>query len=229
MKKQLAKLALTAALGLAITFTLNACEEEEAVNIKDSRDGKVYKIVKIGEQVWMAENLNYEANGSKCYYNDPAYCEKYGRLYNWQAAMEACPAGWKLPDTTDWVKLIAAAGGTETGAKKLKSNSGWNEYCGREDDIPCRTQCGDEPCRDGNGMDDFGFSALPGGGNYTRGNDSDINMRDDGDEGVWWAATTVEDYKHTANYVGMYNDGDVVTNGGSHYKSDSYSVRCIKD
>ncbi|MCL2100623.1 MAG: fibrobacter succinogenes major paralogous domain-containing protein [Fibromonadales bacterium] len=108
----------------------------------DPRDGKEYKTVKIGNQVWMAENLNYNAKNSKCYDNKSENCEKYGRLYSWVTAMEVCPKGWHLPSDEEWQILVDFVGDNEAG-EKLKAKSGWNE--------------------DGNGMDDYGFSALPGG------------------------------------------------------------------
>ncbi|MDR0515566.1 MAG: hypothetical protein LBH25_00805 [Fibromonadaceae bacterium] len=111
-----------------------------ANTIKDSRDGKTYKAVKIGTQTWAAENLNYNASGSYCYENDPANCGKYGRLYDWNTAMKACPSGWHLPSGTEWDKLYRYADGTsgvespyesETAGKYLKAKSGWNDYEGK--------------------------------------------------------------------------------------------------
>jgi len=125
-----------------------ACEQEED-KFKDPRDKKIYKTVKIGEQVWMAENLNYEASGSKCNGNKPANCDKYGRLYNWETAMKACPGGWHLPSKAEWEILMVAVGGKIFGhriaGKYLKATSGWNDYEGGS----------------GNGKDKYGFLGYP--------------------------------------------------------------------
>jgi len=157
----------------------------------DSRDGKVYRKVVIGHQTWMAENLNYNAKGSKCYgkgskvptmwdkISDPTKtktlsnneiqenCEKYGRLYTWDAAKVDCPAGWYLPSDAEWTTLMDYIGGSSTAGKKLKSKGGWNSG--------------------GNGMDSYGFSALSGGSGNS---DGDFSYADRG--GYWWSSTETD-------------------------------------
>jgi len=76
----------------------------------DSRDNKQYKTTTIGNKTWMAENLNYNANGSKCYKNNSQNCTKYGRLYDWNTAKNVCPNYWHLPSRSEWDALIKATG-----------------------------------------------------------------------------------------------------------------------
>ncbi|MDR3000126.1 MAG: fibrobacter succinogenes major paralogous domain-containing protein [Fibromonadaceae bacterium] len=133
---------------------LVACKEKkeqvqvqiEISSFSDSRDGQEYKAAKIGQQVWMAGNLNYKTEDSWCYDNEESNCEKYGRLYTWSAAKDACPDGWNLPSADEWNGLIKTVG--DKAAKTLKSKV-WN------------------------GTDNYGFSALPGGAYY---NDGSFNF-----------------------------------------------------
>jgi uncharacterized protein (TIGR02145 family) len=214
MNSKLTKLALTATLGLTITFTFTACEEKEKKQTEaaavegtftDSRDGKEYKTVKIGEQTWMAENLNYDLKCSGCYNNDPANCGKYGRLYDWGAARRACPKGWHVPSNDEWdilYKFVAGVENTEspseTAAKYLKAKSGWNES--------------------GNGEDKYGFSALPGGIAWF---DSYSNA---GDSARWWSDYgSYNVYGRIMQY--HYNDAYWTTPEGDNY----FSIRCLQN
>jgi uncharacterized protein (TIGR02145 family) len=149
----------------------------------DSRDGKKYRTVKIGKLTWMAENLNRATGNSWCYENNESNCKKYGRLYDWNTAMKACPAGWRLPTRDDWNNLVEVAGGDVAGTK-LKSKTGWN------------------------GTDDFGFSALPGGYRSTDG-----SFYGAGNLGYWWSATEYDasgawdrGMDSGYEYVDEYND-----------------------
>jgi len=166
------------------------------------------RTVQIGELTWMAENLNRETSGSSCYNSLSSNCTKYGRLYTWEAAKTACPSGWRLPDTTDWNKLVTAAGGSSIAGSKLKSTSGWSE----------RTDGSS-----GNGTDDFGFSALPGGARVTNENFYYANA---GKYGVWWSAT--EDWwSGNVWYRGMGFDYDYV-HENDYGKNHGFSVRCVR-
>ncbi len=107
----------------------------------DTRDGKTYKTVKIGNQTWMAENLNYSTGNSWCYDNNTSNCSKYGRLYDWETAKKACPRGWHLPSKSEFEILLSKVGG-----------EGSNAY---------------HALKDGGSS---GFSALFGGWRYFSGN-----------------------------------------------------------
>jgi uncharacterized protein (TIGR02145 family) len=150
---------------------------------KDPRDGKQYKIVKMHDnKIWMAENLNYNANGSKCYDNKESNCQKYGRLYNWAVAETACPSGWHLPGDEELDDLMQLLGGWEIASKKLKAAKGW-EY--------------------GNGTDDYGFSALPSGYFW------DGRFVHIGEIGYWWCRAykkTCVFYIEDAGGSGLYYD-----------------------
>jgi uncharacterized protein (TIGR02145 family) len=182
-------------------------QQKDEVLIKngltDSRDGKKYKVVMIGSQMWMAENLNYAVEGSKCYEDNSENCDKYGMLYDWETAMKACPAGWHLPTKEEWDVLTATVGGEETEGKKLKATSGWNE--------------------DGNGTDEFGFAALPGGLG-----DSDGYFSNAGKFGYWWSASEYNDYHAYLREMDRYGEK---TKWGFRNRDGRilFSVRCLRD
>ena len=167
-----------------------------------------YKTVVIGTQRWMAENLDNAIAGSVCYDSLSSNCAKYGRLYTWDAAMKACPVGWHLPSDDEWRTLTDyVRGDSLTEGRKLKSTSGWDD--------------------NGNGTDDYGFSALPGG--YWEIQYDSFN--NEGEQGYWWSST---DYDRG---VGQYArnrrlscrtervDWDV----NNSRVGNMNSVRCVED
>ena len=186
---------------------------------RDERDGRIYKKVTIGKQVWMAENLNYDdtvITSDVCLDNDTSNCAKYGRLYDWATAMGGarsssanpsgvqgvCPAGWHLPSDAEWTVLTDAVGGLNTAGTKLKSSTGWNNYSG----IPV-------------GTNEYGWSALPGGGCFWDG-----SFTNTGYDGNWWSATENDALNASYRYM-LYRiesvDRDII------YKTSLYSVRCV--
>jgi len=178
--------------------------KKNSIDFIDLRDGKKYRTVKIGGKTWMAQNLNYQIDISGCYGENNSNCEKYGRLYTWSTAMKACPVGWHLPSLSEWSDLAAVAGGDVAG-KVLKSTVGWDS--------------------NGNGTDDFGFSALPGG-NF----DIDFNQKGHfkwvGNSGYWWTASMLRSsFIHARN---MQYDKDGVRESGFGGGA-ALSVRCVKD
>ena len=106
-----------------------------AINI--GVNGQNFRTVKIGNAVWMADNLNRVVPDS-WYYNDSKDLGQiYGRLYTWEAAKKACPTGWHLPTDKEWQALIDVTGGEDAAAKVLKAGgrSGFNAQLGGMSDI----------------------------------------------------------------------------------------------
>gem|GEM_PF-723916 len=196
----------------------------------DSRDsGREYRTVLIGGKTWMAENLNYSGSPNDvgvCYGNFSDNCDLYGRLYRWHEVMAIdskydstswggsdvghqgiCPKDWRVPSDADWDDLMISVGGVraygywDDAGMKLKSQSGWSH--------------------DGNGTDEFGFSALPGGYRFANG-----NTREAGVWGHWWSASE-HDTGNAGDWI-MSNRENSVTSRGSG-KDTSFSLRCIKN
>jgi uncharacterized protein (TIGR02145 family)/uncharacterized repeat protein (TIGR02543 family) len=170
----------------------------------DSRDNKTYQAVRIGDDVWMAENLSYvmtaaDVYSSRCYGNSPDSCAKYGRLYNWNAAIKACPTEWHLSTRAEWGALVSTVG--DSAGTKLKSKSGW--------------------LSNGNGTDEFGFLAFPGG--YCDTIVGGCNNR--GNNGYWWSAME----NGSNNAYGRDMGRTSVVGEGTYYKKNFFSVRCVKD
>jgi len=221
---------------LAVTaIVLQSCKKDNSSGdiFTDPRDGQTYKTVTIGNQTWMAENLKYlpsvspssEGSSSSPYYYVYGYkgtsvseakatknYARYGVLYNWPAAVNACPAGWHLPSDDEWKTLEMYLGmsqseadgiswrGTDEG-KKMKSTSGWYS--------------------NGNGTNSSGFNALPGG--YRSGDGSFYDL---GNFGIWWPATEYNSNDAWYRRLSYSYDG---VDRYHNYKGYGFNVRCVRD
>jgi uncharacterized protein (TIGR02145 family) len=210
--------------------------------------GQNYKTVTIGKQVWMAQNLNYDVPGNYtdlCYSNVSANCAKYGRLYNWATAMALptecnsspsddkkcviktpyhrgiCPEGWHIPSAEDLSVLLRFE------ENLLKAKTGWNNY--EYDPCECMYDC-IEGCKakkvmkSGNGTDDYGFAALPGGGGYQYG--GKLDFLGVGFSGNWWSATGGGSSAYVMNFR-----SEIGGERGEGYEDTNslFSVRCLRD
>jgi len=210
--------------------------DAENNTLTDLRDNQVYKTVTIGERIWMAENLNYATivissdSTSFCYADNGITergrenCSIFGRLYTWNAALDACPMGWHLPTKDEWETLFTEAGEKSFAGRTLKSQSGW--------------------CNNGNGTDAFGFSALPAGLRNNEG-DFDFGVNYGGEMAYFWSST--EDSYSGAYHISFHFESDKVNitavtddddfflgpderlNHNERLKKYAFSVRCIKD
>ena len=202
------------------TDSTDTCEYGELV---DDRDGQTYKTVKIGDQWWMAENLNYETANSFCYEDNVSNCSKYGRLYTWAAAMDSagvysvnskgcgygghcsvkppargiCPEGWHVPTWAEWYTLYSAIGSTPY-AMQAKGFDNWPDA-----------------------TDAYGFSALPAG-DYYYGISSNF-----GKSSFFWSASEGSS-EGAYEWILGADEADFSIGHGSE-KICSFSVRCVKD
>ena len=193
-----------------ITISCNVFAQSSGT-FKDNRDGQVYKWVRIGSQIWMAENLNYNpgrGSGQRGY--------EYGRIYDWDTAQKVCPNGWHLPTDDEWLELERYLGLSNsndqnyrqydwTGGKQLKSKTGWQPYM-----------------QNGNGIDSYGFAALPGGfyQTYTR------KFMYYGTGITFWTATEADSKNAVVRELGSHYDG---INRSELYKVHGAYCRCVKD
>ena len=213
-----------------------------AKTLTDLRNGQTYKTVTIGDQTWMAENLNYAYTGvpfgydgntsdstSWCYNNDPANCAKYGRLYTWAAAMDSVGT-W----STNGKGCGYGSTCSPTGAIRgicpegwhLPNNTEWNTLFtavgGRSTaGQVLKSQTGWDDSGNG-GTDAFGFSALPAGYRNSTG-----DYANEGYIANFWSST--EDYINSANSVYLYYSDVGAYLSYTYYKNYGRSVRCVKD
>jgi len=198
--------------------------------IVDSRDRKAYRTATIGGQTWMAENLNYNASGSVCYFGNTSNCSLYGRLYDWATVMGfenscnsstcasqvqtphrgICPSGWHVPSNAEWGTLIDFVG--YNSGTMLKAQDGWSNNDNGS----------------GNGTDDYGFSALPGGGRGSRGN---VWIVGGGMAGYWWSSSPYYGSEREAMCRYMTSNYDLVDRVllSRQDKRYMFSLRCVQD
>ncbi len=226
MNKKLFNLIIFAGLFLATVYSCDKTDDLTNDKLKDI-DGNVYSTVKIGNQVWMVENLNTSryrngdpifnvtdsaewanlTKGAYCdYENDPANSMVSGKLYNWYAVDDKrniAPLGWHVPSEADWAILEKFLGGNDIAATKLKE-TGTSHWSNPNTDATNET----------------GFTAMPGGHRYCEGQFMYP------DRGMWWSSTKVELGYAWARY--MYND-DSYTNRDDANMGGGLSVRCVKN
>ncbi len=202
----------------------------------DSRDGKEYKWIKIGNQIWMAENLAYlprvnnlqnnNENLADYYvygYNGSSVKEAkktlnyitYGVLYDWAAAKEASPAGWHLPSDAEWKQLE-----TELGMSTVDADDRISSYA-RGINLGNQLKSSNGWSGTETGTNTFGFNALPGGYRFSNG-----NFYYSEKIGYWWTST--ESYEGFAWGRGLNCNSSGISRE-SNFKENGFSIRCIKD
>lgn len=181
----------------------------------DSRNGKTYKIMQIGNQTWMAENLNFPMSGAWPYNSREEFPPDYGLLYNYSSAMLACPDGWHLPTDPEWRQLEKALGMNEA-TTLLESWRGQEEGGLLKEKGLTWWQ---SPNSGANDM--AGFSARPGGYRNEQGIFSGMGV-----QAGFWSSTN-----NGANLAISRTLHKDKSQAGRDWSNTSYglSVRCLKN
>ena len=226
MKKAIFEL-VSAVILLFVVFSTNGCGKVDDSDQITDADGNVYTSVKIGDQVWMKENLKTTKynNGADiplvtdntawsglstpgyCWYNnDIGNKDVYGALYNWQAVNtgKLCPDGWHVPTDEEWDVLVEYAGGNSISGGKLKETglAHWND-----------------PNLDA--TDEYGFTAVGAGYRDITGPFQKLKI-----DTYWWSSTSHSEEDAWARYIFYYNAIVFRVTDDNNY---GQSVRCLKD
>ena len=189
------------------------CDTTKFGQFTDSRDGHVYKTIKIGTQTWMAENLAYlpyKTDTSKWSYTEPCYYvnskANYTVLYNWIAAERTCPLSWHLPSDFEWSLLLKNLGGKSLAGGKMKSIAGWNSP--------------------NTGTNESCFSALATG-YYSGGFENPGHYGNVGCGAYWWSNLSYDLEHYDAWSYSLYQGSNIERIPYS--TSSGFSIRCVKD
>lgn len=135
------KITMVALASLLAVFSYAAPQKG---TMTDSRDGKKYKTVNIGNKVWMAENLNIKTGDSWCYDNSEQNCKEYGRLYSWNAAQKACPDGWRIATDYEWGTVASNSASLDIKTAGFRNAKGKFELLGKRADFWTADDAGDK-------------------------------------------------------------------------------------
>ena len=189
---------------------VNAYGEPNRGTFTDARDGQLYKYTTIGNQVWMAENLKFDAPYSLCYERTEGFCDTFGRFYSLhvngndldyfdQELLDTiCPAGWHVPSMDEWNALVVSMGGSNNAGRRLMSSSDFGE-------------------RYTPGTDDCGFNSLPAGSWLKNG-----SLASEYSCSRYWTSTA-------KNLSSSYLFGLNAIDYAFSINEPKMSLRCIKD
>jgi uncharacterized protein (TIGR02145 family) len=197
------RIGLTLIIFAAYFFITGVVMAQDKGTFVDKRDNHAYKFAKLGKQVWMLQNLAFVTPAGSWTYNDnDTTGAKFGKLYDWNTAMKACPKGWKLPTDADWTNLIQGLGGVDAAGGKFQ-----------EQDTIVKDITAKKPEITG------GFSGLLGGVRHEDNKYTGVSFW-----GGCWSATATGD--EASNYLFVKNGKSVAKSSAT--KKTGQWVRCVR-